>query len=116
MDRLRRTLLSILLLLALVPAAAIAQVDINSADAKTLAESMRGIGLVKAEAIVAYRSTHGPFRTIDDLSKVKGIGRKTIDANRDELVALTPRSGQAGGGAGIPGAMLTDKTCSRAAR
>src|SRR5664279_6188718 len=37
------------------------QVDIDSADARTLAQSLSGVGLVKAEAIVAYRNAHGPL-------------------------------------------------------
>ncbi|GAA0713413.1 helix-hairpin-helix domain-containing protein [Dokdonella soli] len=88
MKTLRRLLLTLLLALAL-PTLAAAQVDINHADAKTLAESLNGIGLVKAEAIVAYRNANGPFRNVEDLAKVKGIGAKTIDANRDAIVIVT---------------------------
>lgn len=84
-----KTLLLTLLLLVL-PAAASAQVDLNRADAKMLAEAMSGVGLVKAEAIVAYRNAHGPFRRIEDLAKVKGIGAKTIAANRDTVVVIDP--------------------------
>lgn len=72
----------------LLPAVAFAQVDINHADAKTLAESLSGIGLVKAEAIVAYRKANGPFARVEDLRKVKGIGSKTIEANRDAIVIV----------------------------
>lgn len=82
--------LPVLLLLLALPGLAAAQVDINRADAKTLAEAMSGVGLVKAEAIVAYRAAHGPFRSIDDLAKVKGIGAKTIAANRDAVVVIAP--------------------------
>lgn len=78
------------LLLLVLPALACAQVDLNRADAKMLAEAMTGVGLIKAEAIVAYRDAHGPFRSIDDLAKVKGIGAKTIDANRDAIVVIEP--------------------------
>lgn len=77
------------ILLALLPAsAALAQVDINHADARTLAESLDGIGLVKAEAIVAYRNAHGPFRKPEDLTRVQGIGAKTVEANRDAIVIV----------------------------
>ncbi|MGA9422621.1 MAG: helix-hairpin-helix domain-containing protein [Rhodanobacteraceae bacterium] len=69
-----------------VPATAAGPVDINSSDAKALAEGMQGVGLNKAEAIVAYRNVHGPFKSADDLAKVKGIGPKTIDKNRDSIV------------------------------
>lgn len=74
------------LLMLVLPLAAQAQVDLNRADARTLAEAMTGVGLIKAEAIVAYRDAHGPFRRIEDLARVKGIGAKTIASNRDVLV------------------------------
>lgn|SRR5690349_3602013 len=81
--------LLLMILLALLPAASVrAQVDINHADARTLAESLDGIGLVKAEAIVAYRSEHGPFRRPEDLTRVRGIGSKTVEANRDAIVIV----------------------------
>ena len=59
------------------------KVDINSADAATLAAGLNGIGAAKAEAIVAYRTENGPFQSADDLEKVKGIGAKTVELNRD---------------------------------
>jgi competence protein ComEA len=93
----------LLLLLLVLPLSAWAQVDLNRADAKMLAEAMNGVGLIKAEAIVAYRNAHGPFRSIDDLAKVKGIGAKTIAANRHALVVIDPdddAESAAGGPAG----------------
>ena len=57
-------------------------VNINRADAATLAASLRGIGLRKAEAIVAYRTEHGPFKSVDELANVKGIGARTLDQLR----------------------------------
>jgi competence protein ComEA len=62
-----------------------APVDINSADAKTIAKVMNGVGIKKAEAIVAYRNKHGKFKSVDDLAKVKGIGKKTVAKNRKNL-------------------------------
>lgn len=78
------------LLVALLagPGLGLAQVDINSADARMLAQSLDGIGLVKAEAIVAYREANGPFASVDELLKVKGIGPKTLAANRDAIVIV----------------------------
>jgi competence protein ComEA len=61
------------------------QVNINTADAKTLDDALLGIGLRKAEAIVAYRKQHGPFKSVDGLDQVKGIGSKTIDSNRARM-------------------------------
>jgi competence protein ComEA len=62
------------------------QVDINTADAVTLARELKDVGLVKAEAIVAYRDAHGPFATFEDLARVKGIGPRVIDENRERIV------------------------------
>ena len=62
-----------------------APVDINSADAKTIAKVMKGVGIKKAEAIVAYRNKHGKFRSLEDLAKVKGIGNSTVAKNRQNL-------------------------------
>lgn len=89
MTTIRHLFLAFLLTLAL-PTLATAQVDINSADAKTLAESLSGVGLVRAEAIVAYRNANGPFRDIEDLAKVKGIGKKTLETNRSAIVIVNP--------------------------
>jgi len=55
-----------------------APVNINTADAKTLAEALDDVGLKKAEAIVKYRQEHGPFKSPDELEKVAGIGDKTV--------------------------------------
>jgi len=63
-----------------------APVDINTADASTLAAELNGIGAAKAAAIVAYRETNGPFKRLEDLIQVKGIGAKTLEKNRSILV------------------------------
>ena len=63
-----------------------APVDINSADAQTLAASLNGIGMSKANAIVEYRTANGEFKSIADLSLVKGIGERTVYKNRDDIV------------------------------
>ncbi len=62
-------------------------IDINSADAKTLAAAISGVGIKRAEAIIAYRSQHGPFQSVDELSKVRGVGKKTVDKSRENLAA-----------------------------
>ena len=62
-----------------------APVNINAADAPTLAQDLKGIGAVKAQAIVEYRQKHGAFRTVDELAQVKGISQKLIDRNRADL-------------------------------
>lgn len=84
---LKSILASLVLSLALaLPAFAADPVDINNADAQTLAEGLNGVGLSKAEAIVAYRSEHGPFASAEDLAQVKGIGEKIVEKNRDNIV------------------------------
>lgn len=60
-------------------------VDLNKASATELAEGLNGIGQAKAEAIVAYRQTHGPFTSLDQLSEVKGIGPATVKKNLDNM-------------------------------
>ena len=60
-------------------------VNVNTADAETIAEQLKGIGLAKAKAIVEYRQKHGPFRNADELTLVKGIGAGTIDAIRGDI-------------------------------
>jgi len=61
-------------------------VNINTADAPTIAKQLKGVGLKKAQAIVEYRKAHGDFKTIDDLANVKGIGLSTVSKNRDNMV------------------------------
>ena len=73
------------------PAFAATQVDVNSADARSLAEALDGVGLAKAEAIVAWRQQHGPFETLEDLSKVDGIGPHILEKNREAIVFGKPR-------------------------
>jgi len=65
-------------------------VNINTADAPTLAANLNGVGQSKAAAIVAYRKAHGPFHAIEDLALVKGIGSKTVEKNRDNLLTADP--------------------------
>ena len=72
------------------PAAATAtkptgKVNLNTADEATLT-ALQGIGKVKAKAILDYRQSNGPFKTVEDLAKVNGIGDKTVATLRDQLV------------------------------
>lgn len=79
----KRLLISVLGILLLV-GVAFAGVNINTADVKEL-ESLPGIGPAKAQAIVDYRKEHGPFTTVDDLSKVQGIGPKMLEQLRNQI-------------------------------
>ncbi len=60
-------------------------VNINTADAATLAANIIGVGEKKALAIVAFRDEHGPFKSVDEMTQVKGIGLKLVDNNRENL-------------------------------
>ena len=61
-------------------------VDINTADAETISTELNGVGMAKAEAIVEYRKKYGPFKSADDLSLVKGIGDRTVELNRANIL------------------------------
>ena len=80
-----RWLFTFLLLLSTQYSMAMESVDINSADAQTLASSMVGVGEKRAQAIVAYREEHGPFQSVEDLIRVSGIGTKVLEDNRAKL-------------------------------
>lgn len=64
------------------PAVQELKVNINTADAQSLSERLTGIGRSRAEAIVRYRETYGPFESIDELMDVSGIGEATLARNR----------------------------------
>ncbi len=66
-------------------------ININTADAQTL-EKLPRIGPKTAQAILQYRQTHGPFKTIDELDNVKGIGPKTIERIRPFIFCQTADS------------------------
>jgi len=57
-------------------------IDLNRADASAL-EALPGVGPATAAAIVAHREQHGPFRSVDDLLDVRGIGDSKLAAMRD---------------------------------
>lgn len=65
---------------------AVAAVNINTATQAEL-EAVKGIGAGKARAIVEHRDKNGPFKSLDDLAKVKGFGQKSVDKLRTELTA-----------------------------
>jgi len=61
------------------------RVSINSASAEDLARVMNGVGLKKAQAIVSYREEYGPFKTVDDLKQVPGMGSSLVERNLSHL-------------------------------
>lgn len=74
----------LLILLILLSLSLWAAININTADKETLTQ-LKGIGPVKAKAIVDYRKTHGKFHNVDELTNVKGIGPKTVEKIRAEV-------------------------------
>ncbi len=78
------TLLAISMLASLAWAAE--PVNVNTASAEEIAESLNGVGLSKAARIVEYREANGPFTHADELVNVKGIGVRTIDKNKDMIL------------------------------
>ena len=77
------------------------KIDINSADAATIDRVLVNIGPSKAEAIVAHRTANGPYKSLEQLAQVKGIGLKTVEKNRDRIVVA---GGAPAGSAARPGA------------
>ena len=60
-------------------------ININEADAETLAMAIKGVGVKRAEAIIAYRKQNGPFTSVDELVNVQGIGTKMLEDSRSKL-------------------------------
>ncbi len=60
-------------------------VNINTASAQQMQINLKGIGVSKAAAIVAYREQNGPFQSIDELANVKGISKKILERNRLDI-------------------------------
>lgn len=87
MNFLSKTLAALLLAFAFAGVAqANERININTADAATLDRVMNGVGPAKAAAIVEHRRVHGPFRSVDQLVNVKGIGPATLELNRTKLI------------------------------
>jgi competence protein ComEA len=73
------------LLLITAAQAADTKVNINTADVAALDAVLLNVGASKAQAIVDYRKTNGPFKSAEELAMVKGIGLKTVEKNRDRI-------------------------------
>ena len=86
MNKLKTLLFSIILAFTALTAYAEGMVDINTANAETISKNLNGIGMKKAEDIVAYRNKHGAFKSVNDLTKVKGIGANTVEKNMDKMM------------------------------
>ncbi len=80
------------------------RVNINTADASTIASVLSGVGLKKAEAIVRYRETNGRFNAPEELVKVKGIGPATVEKNAGKIIVSESDSADASASKVAPGA------------
>ncbi len=67
-----------------------AQVELNTATQSEL-ESLPGIGPAKAQAIIEYRRVHGPFKRVEDLERVKGIGPATVARLKPHVTVVVER-------------------------
>lgn len=72
-------------LLAIMVSLSMAAVNINTADLAQL-ETLSGIGPTKAQAILQYRKEHGSFKSVNELDNVKGIGMKTVQKIKPQLM------------------------------
>ncbi len=61
-------------------------VDLNSADAETIARELNGVGVSRAQAIVEYREQYGAFLSAEDLLNVTGIGPHILQVNKANIV------------------------------
>lgn len=82
-----------------------APVDVNACDAAALA-TLPGIGPTRAAAILAERTAHGPFRSVEDLLRIRGIGPRTLDRMRSYLVLSHGVGGPSAGKGPRPPARL----------
>ena len=64
--------------------ASMEMININQADAKALT-TLKGIGKDRALKIIEYREKNGPFEKVEDIMKVKGIGKKIFEQNKNVL-------------------------------
>lgn len=62
------------------------KINVNTATASELQKALIGIGAKKAEAIVQYRESHGKFTAVEQLLEVQGIGKATLEKNRERII------------------------------
>ena len=68
-----------------IQAETMGKINLNKATVEELSQ-LKGIGMKYAERTVQYRDKNGPFKNIEDLLNVQGIGAKTLEKNKDRIV------------------------------
>lgn len=94
MNRFRKTLASVIVAGLCSGVAWAGPVNINTADAETLAKELDGIGAARAQAIVEFREKHGPFNSAEELMLVSGVGEKVFEANRGNILIKSAKSSE----------------------
>jgi competence protein ComEA len=79
-----KLLRSLLVLVGMMAFPVFAALNINTATQSEL-EAVKGLGPVKAKSIIAYREANGGFKSLEELDKVKGFGKASIEKLRVEL-------------------------------
>lgn len=85
-------LIAAICLSAFFQMAVAAPVDVNTADAAAISAALLGVGPAKAKAIVDYRQANGPFKAVDDLLKVKGIGPAILKKNQADILLASEKA------------------------
>ncbi|MDI9819675.1 MULTISPECIES: helix-hairpin-helix domain-containing protein [unclassified Legionella] len=63
----------------------VSKIDLNQATVEILSKSIKGIGKKRAQAIVKYREEHGNFKSLEELSQVKGLGKQFVKSHQEQL-------------------------------
>lgn len=79
-------MMAFVVFVGLVQASEPLAVNINTADAQTIAEVLDGIGENKAAAIIEYREKHGEFKSVEELTQVKGVGDSIVTRNTERIL------------------------------
>ncbi|MDI9348171.1 MAG: helix-hairpin-helix domain-containing protein [Methylacidiphilales bacterium] len=85
--------LVVIMMLLLSPSYAVTtattgKVDINSANVQELMAYLDGVGKKKAQAIIEFRKIKGPYKSMQDLLKVKGFSKKLLEKNKEKIEVL----------------------------
>ncbi|HJV07593.1 MAG TPA: helix-hairpin-helix domain-containing protein [Chromobacteriaceae bacterium] len=113
-----KKLLALFVSLLFLCSAAFAAVNLNTATQEQL-DALKGVGPVKAKAIIDYRTKNGPFKTVDDLKKVPGFGDKTLEKLRKDIsvsgATTLPAAAPAGKAAAKPAVAPAAKPVAKSA-